>query len=262
MSSSSKRDWTRIDGPLFVEQSGERSTNSQVLLHGFTQTSRSWDRYVELLRPEQSIIRVDAPGHARSSTVAADLTTTSQMVVEQCGFGDYIGYSMGARLALHIALLHPESVRRLVLISGSPGLRTGDERHARRQSDELLAQEIAEIGVNRFVDKWLSNPLFSGLTSTQEEIQDRLRNSVEGLASSLRLSGTGNQESLWDQLQDLTMPVLVIVGEKDQKFHQIGHEMKSHIGSNAQLVEIKNAGHSLHLEQTKDFQIAVDEFLR
>lgn len=262
MSSSSKRDWTRIDGPLFVEQSGERSTNSQVLLHGFTQTSRSWDRYVELLRPEQSIIRVDAPGHARSSTVAADLTTTSQMVVEQCGFGDYIGYSMGARLALHIALLHPESVRRLVLISGSPGLRTGDERHARRQSDELLAQEIAEIGVNRFVDKWLSNPLFSGLTSTQEEIQDRLRNSVEGLASSLRFSGTGNQESLWDQLQDLTMPVLVIVGEKDQKFHQIGHEMKSHIGSNAQLVEIKNAGHSLHLEQTKDFQIAVDEFLR
>ena len=58
------------------------------------------------------------------------------------------------------------------------------------------------------------------------------------------------------------MPVLLIVGEKDQKFLQIGHEMKSHIGTNAQLVEIKNAGHSLHLEQTKDFQLAVDKFLR
>ncbi len=262
MSNSSSRSWTNIEGSLYVEQSGDRSTTSQVLLHGFTQTSRSWNRYIDLIDPQQSIIRVDAPGHSGSSTVAADLTTTAQMVVEQCGFGDYIGYSMGARLALHIALLWPEKVRRLILVSGSAGLRTGDERHARRQSDELLAQEIAEVGVERFVDKWLSTPLFSGLTSTREEVQDRLRNSAEGLASSLRLSGTGNQESLWDQLQDLTMPVLLIVGEKDQKFLQIGPEMKSHIGTNAELVVIENAGHSVHLEQTKDFQMAVDKFLR
>jgi len=261
MSNSSSRGWTSVDGSLYVEQSGDRLTTSQVLLHGFTQTSHSWNRYIDFIDPQQSIIRVDAPGHGGSSTVAVDLTTTAQMVVEQCGFGDYIGYSMGARLALHIALLHPESVRRLVLISGSPGLRTGDERHARSQSDELLAQQIAEVDVERFVEKWLSNPLFLGLTSTQEEIQDRLRNSAEGLASSLRLSGTGNQESLWDQLQDLTMPVLVIVGEKDQKFLQIGHEMKSRIGMNAELVVIENAGHSVHLEQPEHCQSVIESFL-
>ena len=261
MNNSSSRGWTNIAGSLFVEQSGDRLTTSQVLLHGFTQTSRSWNRYIDFIDPQQSIIRVDAPGHGGSSTVAADLTTTAQMVVEQCGFGDYIGYSMGARLALHIALLHPKNVRRLVLVSSSPGLQSPNERLTRVQSDEKLAREIAEIGVATFVEKWLSGPLFAGLTSTPADIQDRLRNSSDGLASSLRLCGTGAQQSLWDRLPELTMPVLLIVGERDQKFLQIGHEMKSRIGMSAELVVIENAGHSLHLEQPGHCQSVIASFL-
>ena len=261
MNNSSSRGWTNITGSLFVEQSGDLLTTSQVLLHGFTQTSRSWNRYIDFIDPQQSIIRVDAPGHGGSSTVAADLTTTAQMVVEQCGFGDYIGYSMGARLALHIALLHPKNVRRLVLVSSSPGLQSPNERLTRVQSDEKLAREIAEIGVATFVEKWLSGPLFAGLTSTPADIQDRLRNSSDGLASSLRLCGTGAQQSLWDRLPELTMPVLLIVGERDQKFLQIGHEMKSRIGMSAELVVIENAGHSLHLEQPGHCQSVIASFL-
>ena len=261
MNNSSSRGWTNIAGSLFVEQSGDRLTTSQVLLHGFTQTSRSWDRYIDFIDPQQSIIRVDAPGHGGSSTVAADLTTTAQMVVEQCGFGDYIGYSMGARLALHIALLRPENIRRLVLVSSSPGLQSPNERLTRVNSDEKLAREIAEIGVATFVEKWLSGPLFAGLTSTPADIQDRLRNSSDGLASSLRLCGTGAQQSLWDRLPELTMPVLLIVGERDQKFLQIGHEMKSRIGMSAELVVIENAGHSLHLEQPGHCQSVIASFL-
>ena len=261
MNNSSSRGWTNIAGSLFVEQSGDRLTTSQVLLHGFTQTSRSWNRYIDFIDPQQSIIRVDAPGHGGSSTVAADLTTTAQMVVEQCGFGDYIGYSMGARLALHIALLHPKNVRRLVLVSSSPGLQSPNERLTRVQSDEKLAREIAEIGVATFVEKWLSGPLFAGLTSTPADIQDRLRNSSDGLASSLRLCGTGAQQSLWDRLPELTMPVLLIVGERDQKFLQIGHEMKSRIGMSAELVVIENAGHSVHLEQPEHCQSVIASFL-
>jgi 2-succinyl-6-hydroxy-2,4-cyclohexadiene-1-carboxylate synthase len=262
MNSSPKRSWARVPGSLFAEQSGDRSTNSQVLLHGFTQTSHSWDRYIDLLQLDQSIIRVDAPGHANSTTVSADLPTTATMVAQQSGLADYIGYSMGARLALHIALLHPTSVRRLVLVSGSPGLRSPDERSARVQSDEKIAREIAEIGVDRFVEKWLSSPLFAGLTSTPAEIQDRLRNTSEGLASSLRLSGTGTQQSLWERLQDLKMPVLLVVGNDDEKFRQIAHEMKKTIGAQAELAVIKNAGHSVHLEQTHSFQSIVSEFLK
>jgi 2-succinyl-6-hydroxy-2,4-cyclohexadiene-1-carboxylate synthase len=261
MNSSSKRSWSRVPGSLFAEQSGDRSTVSQVLLHGFTQTSRSWDRYIDLLQPEQSIIRFDAPGHANSTSVSADLPTTATMVAEQGAKADYIGYSMGARLALHIASLHPESVRRLVLISGSPGLRSPSERSARVQSDEKLALEILEIGVEKFVAKWLSAPMFAGLISTSADIQDRLRNTAEGLASSLRTSGTGSQQSLWDRLSELSMPVLLIVGENDQKFRQINSEMKNLISSQTELVTIQNAGHAVHLEQPKQCVSVIANFL-
>jgi len=261
MNSSSKRSWSRVPGSLFAEQSGDRSTVSQVLLHGFTQTSRSWDRYIDLLQPEQSIIRFDAPGHANSTSVSADLPTTATMVAEQGAKADYIGYSMGARLALHIALLHPDSVRRLVLISGSPGLRTPAEQIERQQSDEHLAQEIIQVGVSHFVSKWLSNPMFSNLVSTEGDIKDRLRNSVDGLVSSLRLSGTGSQQSLWDRLSELSMPVLLIVGENDQKFRQINSEMKNLISSQTELVIIQNAGHAVHLEQPKQCVSVIANFL-
>lgn len=261
MNSSSKRSWSRVPGSLFAEQSGDRSTVSQVLLHGFTQTSRSWDRYIDLLQPEQSIIRFDAPGHANSTSVSADLPTTATMVAEQGAKADYIGYSMGARLALHIALLHPDSVRRLVLISGSPGLRTLAEQIERQQSDEHLAQEIIQVGVSQFVSKWLSNPMFANLVSTEGDIKDRLRNSVDGLVSSLTMSGTGSQQSLWDRLSELSMPVLLIVGENDQKFRQINSEMKNLISSQTELVIIQNAGHAVHLEQPKQCVSVIANFL-
>ena len=261
MNSSSKRSWSRVPGSLFAEQSGDRSTVSQVLLHGFTQTSRSWVRYIDLLQPEQSIIRFDAPGHANSTSVSADLPTTATMVAEQGAKADYIGYSMGARLALHIALLHPDSVRRLVLISGSPGLRTPAEQIERQQSDEHLAQEIIQVGVSQFVSKWLSNPMFANLVSTEGDIKDRLRNSVDGLVSSLTMSGTGSQQSLWDRLSELSMPVLLIVGENDQKFRQINSEMKNLISSQTELVIIQNAGHAVHLEQPKQCVSVIANFL-
>jgi 2-succinyl-6-hydroxy-2,4-cyclohexadiene-1-carboxylate synthase len=261
MNSSSKRSWSRVPGSLFAEQSGDRSTVSQVLLHGFTQTSRSWDRYIDLLQPEQSIIRFDAPGHANSTSVSADLPTTATMVAEQGAKADYIGYSMGARLALHIASLHPESVRRLVLISGSPGLRTNAEQIERQRSDEQLAREIRQVGVSQFVSKWLSNPMFANLVSTEGDIKDRLRNSVDGLVSSLTMSGTGSQQSLWDRLSELSMPVLLIVGENDQKFRQINSEMKNLISSQTELVIIQNAGHAVHLEQPKQCVSVIANFL-
>ena len=103
--------------------------------------------------------------------------------------------------------------------------------------------------------------MFKGLMSTPADIEDRLRNTPEGLASSLRLAGTGTQESLWERLHDLKMPVLLIVGNDDDKFRQIGNEMKNCIGANAELCVIDNAGHSVHLEQTHSFHSVVSEFL-
>jgi 2-succinyl-6-hydroxy-2,4-cyclohexadiene-1-carboxylate synthase len=260
-SSSYSREWTRLSGPLFAEKSGSTSSHHRILLHGFTQTSRSWDQYLELLDPQQLVTRVDAPGHAGSTESSLDLPSAAQALADQCGFGDYVGYSMGARLCLHIACHRPDAVRRLVLISGSPGLRTQVERDERIESDERLAQQVMQEGVESFVTTWLANPMFAGLPKTKTDLLDRMRNTPTGLAASLRMNGTGKQESLWDQLRELSMPVLLVVGENDEKFYRIGQEMKQLIGANAELVAVKDAGHSVHLEQPQVFQRVVENFL-
>jgi len=263
MNPAADSSWHQRNGQLFVE---ERSTDGggtpQVFLHGFTQTSRSWDPYVALLDESTPMLRVDMPGHGRSTHIRADLPATADLIATQCDLGDYIGYSMGGRVALHVALQHPQCVRRLVLISATAGLANPDERQKRRSDDAVLADSIKELGVSQFINQWLAQPLFSRLPTSQADVSDRCRNTAEGLGQSLRDSGTGSQESLWERLHELAMPVLLIVGKEDAKFCKIAHEMKGLIGDNAQLEVIAEAGHTVHLEQSQQVAQLLNRFLQ
>lgn len=262
MSPAADSSWHQRNGQLFVEErSIDGGGTPQVFLHGFTQTSRSWDPYVALLDESTPMLRVDMPGHGLSTHIRADLPATADLIATQCGLGDYIGYSMGGRVALHVALQHPHCVRRLVLISATAGLANPDERQKRRSDDEVLADTIGELGVPQFINQWLAQPMFSRLPTSQSDIIDRCRNTAEGLAQSLRDSGTGSQESLWERLHELAMPALLIVGAEDVKFCNIAHEMKDRIGDNAQLEVITGAGHTVHLEQSQQVAQLLNEFL-
>jgi len=263
MNPATDSSWHQRNGQLFVE---ERSIGGggtpQVFLHGFTQTSRSWDPYVALLDESTPVLRVDMPGHGLSTRIRANLPATADLIAAQCGLGDYIGYSMGGRVALHVALQHPHCVRRLVLISATAGLANPDERQKRRSDDAVLADSVIELGVPQFINQWLAQPLFSRLPTSQADVSDRCRNTAEGLGQSLRDSGTGSQESLWERLHELAMPVLLVVGEEDIKFRNIAHEMKDRIGDNARLEMITEAGHTVHLEQSQQVAQLLNRFLQ
>ena len=159
------------------------------------------------------------------------------------------GYSMGGRLALHVALAHPARVRRLVLVSATAGLADERERAARRAEDEALAAEIETLSIEAFADHWSVQPLFA--TQPPDVVAaaraDRLRNTPAGLAAALRGIGTGAMAPLWDRLGELAMPVLVIVGERDEKFRAIGEAMAAAI-PDGELLLIPGAGHAAHLE--------------
>lgn len=263
MSPTADSSWHQRNGQLFVEErSIDGAGTPQVFLHGFTQTSRSWDPYVALLDQSTPMMRVDMPGHARSTHIRANLPTTADLIATQCGLADYIGYSMGGRVALHVALQRAQCVRRLVLISATAGIADADERQKRRSDDAILADSIMDLGVPQFISQWLAQPMFSGLPTSQADVSDRGRNTVQGLGQSLRDSGTGSQESLWERLPELTMPVLLIVGKEDIKFCNIAHEMKGLIGDNARLEVIAGAGHTVHLEQSQQVAQLLQEFLK
>jgi 2-succinyl-6-hydroxy-2,4-cyclohexadiene-1-carboxylate synthase len=243
------RSWTTRPTTLHTEEStGSQDEHRLILLHGFTQTSGSWNGLVDALGDGPTICRVDAPGHGHSPILDDDLFGVARRVIQAAGEGVYVGYSMGARVLLHAAL-GTTAMRGLVLIGGTPGIEDDDERADRRESDRLLAQRISVEGVDAFLDWWLSQPLFAGLTPTIDDLRERRLNSVEGLVSSLRHCGVGEQTPLWDRLSSIRIPVLVMAGSHDTKFDAIGRRMTESIGANATFVSVPDAGHAAHLER-------------
>lgn len=232
-----------------------------VLVHGFTQTARCWGPLLDDLARDHEVVAVDAPGHGGSSSIAVDLWKAGELIGDVGGHGDYVGYSMGGRMLLHLALQNPHLVRRMVLISTTAGLDTEAERASRIQADTALAERLELVGLDAFIDEWLSGPLFSGLAPTDAEREARLGNTMNGLCSSLLLAGTGTQTPLWDQLGSLTMPVLVVAGTEDTKFTALARRLLDAIGPNAELLPIEGAGHCVHLEQPREFTIHLREWL-
>jgi 2-succinyl-6-hydroxy-2,4-cyclohexadiene-1-carboxylate synthase len=223
-----------------------------VLVHGFTQTARSWDPIVARLGDVVEAVAVDAPGHGSAADVVADLWQAADHVVAAGGRGTYVGYSMGARICLHAALAHASAIERLVLVSGTAGIEDPAERASRRRADEELAASIERDGVDAFLKRWLDQPLFASLPVAARQVEDRRRNTAAGLASSLRHAGTGTQEPVWLRLPELAMPVLLVVGAADAKFRALAERMHALI-PDAGLAVVPGAGHTAHLEAPDTF---------
>lgn len=234
-----------------------------VLLHGFTQTGRLWGPFAARLGRDRQLVRVDLPGHGGSSAVRADLATTGALVVAAGGPGpfDLLGYSLGARVALHAALAAPRLVRRLVLLAATPGIADPTSRDQRRAGDDALADDLESSGdVSGFLERWLAGPLFAGLPAQVAGLDERARNSAGGLAASLRLAGTGTQAPLWDRLGELTMPTLLVVGADDHRFGATAVAMAAGLPA-AALSVVPGAGHAAHLHQPAVTARVVDHWL-
>lgn len=219
-----------------------------VFVHGFTQTANSWKPIAARFAADgYEAVVVDAPGHGGSADVHVDLRRGADMLTTLCGFGAYIGYSLGGRLCLHAALLHPHLVRGLAVVGASPGIADDADRAVRRTTDNTLADHLEQVGTDAFLDEWLAQPLFAGLVVTDEQRADRLSNTPLGLASSLRLAGAGAQASLWPRLRELRMPVLTIAGELDAKYNAIGRQIAASV-PDGRFEGIVGTGHAAHLQ--------------
>lgn len=250
--------------PLHVELHGLPEAPPErkvVLVHGFTQTNRSWQPLLPRLTAGRQVVTVDAPGHGSSPQDGVDLGEGARLLGEAGGEAAYVGYSMGGRLALHLALSEPRLVRRLVLIGATAGIDADHEREARRAADQALAEELERGGLDPFLDRWLANPLFATLSEDDAGIDDRRRNTVSGLAASLRRMGTGTQEPLWGRLSQLHMPALMVAGERDEKFTATAHRLAAAWGGDARVGIVAGAGHACHLERPRTFCDLVIPFL-
>ena len=226
-----------------------------VLLHGFTQTGRLWGPVGEYLAQAHTTVALDLPGHAGSDSVRADLPTTASLVAEavRATVGsepcDLLGYSLGARVALHVVTGTDLDVGRVVFIGVHPGIEGAEQRERRKGADDATADLLEASGdVGAFVDSWLAGPLFERLSDDAAARSERLRNSATGLASSLRLCGTGTQAPLWDRLPSVRQPVLALAGSDDQRFAANALRVARLVPS-AVATLVPGGGHAVHLAQ-------------
>ena len=229
-----------------------RMRETLVLLHGFTQTGRSWSPVLAALGPARyRAIAPDLRGHGESG--ARRPIGFAEVVGDVLGAADgdftLVGYSQGGRIALHVALAAPERIRRLVLVSTTAGIQDPKERAARREADELLAARMEGHGMEAVARAWAAQALFSGQTDEVRELAhaDRLRNDPVNLAAALRGIGTGVMEPVWDRLHELRMPVAVVVGERDEKFVALGRRLADGL-PDASFTVVPGTGHALPLE--------------
>jgi 2-succinyl-6-hydroxy-2,4-cyclohexadiene-1-carboxylate synthase len=228
-----------------------------VLLHGFTQTSACWGPAATgLAAAGHELAALDLPGHGARAAEAVGLDDGAPTLAEAGGPGTWVGYSLGARWALAVALARPEVVHRLVLIGGTAGIEDPDERARRRAEDEDRAARLEAIGVDAFVAEWVALPLFADIPPEHRCDDARRSNTVAGLASSLRRAGQGAVAPMWDRLHEVRAPVLVVAGERDPRYTALGERLVAAL-PDASLAVVAGAGHAVHLERPDAFLDAV-----
>jgi 2-succinyl-6-hydroxy-2,4-cyclohexadiene-1-carboxylate synthase len=223
-----------------------------LLLHGFTQTGRGWDEVVRHLGGERyRPLAPDLRGHGsagarRPIDMASCVADVAALVPGRFALA---GYSMGGRIALHVALAHPDRVSRLVLVSTTAGIEDDGERAARRERDEALADWIEDHEIDEIADRWGAQPLFADQSPQVAAVAraDRLRNDLGGLAASLRGIGTGVMAPVWERLGELSMPVAVLAGARDAKFVALAQRLAAALPE-GRLTIVAGAGHALTLE--------------
>ncbi len=213
------------------------------LVPGFTLTTRSWEAVERALPRDWDVQAIEVPD-------GLDFVATADTIAHRGGRGIWVGYSIGARLCVRLALDNPSLVDGLVLVSGSAGIRNAGQREARIADDERRAQELERDGMDVFLERWLDQRLFESLPRDAAMLEERKRgNTVRRLSHQLRSLGQGAQEPLWDRLSELEMPVLLVAGSYDRAYSNVAREMADAIGPQATVVIVERSGHSVPLEQ-------------
>jgi 2-succinyl-6-hydroxy-2,4-cyclohexadiene-1-carboxylate synthase len=252
---------------------GEADGVPVVLLHGFLGCARDFGPIVDTLACHHRCLALDLPGHGEAPAPAPGrgnpffgVVDVLAGILELGGIRHFhvVGYSMGGRVALGLAVKYPDRVGRAVLMGSSPGLETPSARQERAAADRARADSLEQDDFDRFLSDWYDMPLFGGLKSHPgfaDMLARRRHGDPRQMAAALRALSVGVQPSLWPDLADLSTPLRVLAGERDPKYVALAERMATEGGA-IECVIVPDAGHSVHIEQPDAVSRLVREFLR
>lgn len=229
-----------------------------LFLHGFTGSPASFDPIAARLASSCRILRPFLSGHGPEGRIVptfdAEVDRLAAFVrAEAASDLHVLGYSLGARVALGLALRAPELVRRLTLVGASAGIEDPEERHARATADDALAALLMSEGLEAFAGRWEAQPLFATQAELPEPIRagrqrERRAHDPDALAAALAALSKGRMPSLWPRLSEIAVPVALVVGERDPKFRAEATRMAERL-PRATVHVVGGAGHDVGLEQ-------------
>jgi 2-succinyl-6-hydroxy-2,4-cyclohexadiene-1-carboxylate synthase len=242
---------------------GEREQPVILFLHGFMGSWQDFAAVAKLAQARFCCLLLDLPGHGKTQVIndcedqmsevaIAIIELLNQLSIKQCFL---VGYSMGGRLALYLTIYFPEYFFKVILESASPGLENELARKNRIEQDLKLSRQLKSQELSLFIQNWYDNPLFilfAQHPDYRQAIALKLNNNPSQLARSLRNLGLGMQPSLWDQLEDIQTPILLIVGELDQKFIAINQRI-TRLSPQFKIKIVKNTDHNVHFERSIKF---------
>lgn len=238
---------------------------THVLLHGFLGLPESWNEIAGGIADARRVVRPTLFGHGPRAWSLDEAPATFEDEVdrlareldqERVSRAHLVGYSMGARVALVLALRHPHLVSRLTLVSGHAGLHDEAERRERALADDRLASELRQDGLPAFVRRWEALPLFA----TQDRLPPavrarhrarRLSHREPVVARALEILSPGRMPLVTPRLGELPVPVSLVVGALDPKFVGIARAIAPLFPS-ARVHVIDDAGHDPCLERPRE----------
>lgn len=234
------------------------------LLHGFTQSERSWHEVVSMMPDGWKWIMPDLRGHGETRVRPGAPHTMDACSSDLELLWDHlaiprthlVGYSMGGRLALHVAATRPDRILSLLTIGAHAGL-DEDARDGRRRGDEALAQRIEQDGLEAFVSYWSNLPMFAGLerrgpSFVAQVRAERMNNRAAGLAESLRGMGAGAMRPVWGELANVRCPCTFVAGQLDHGYVASARLLATSV-PDARVVVVQRAGHTVHQERPEAF---------
>jgi 2-succinyl-6-hydroxy-2,4-cyclohexadiene-1-carboxylate synthase len=234
-----------------------------VFLHGFLGTPAAWDEVIAAL-PGVAAIAPALPGHSHTPATGNSFDDAVAAFTRALPDGPctLAGYSLGARIALALALRHPDRFPRAILCGVHPGLDDDALSAARAAEDDRLAARILSHGLPAFVDDWERLPLFATQSDAMRARQrpHRLSHDPSGIAWALRTFSLGRMPNRFPQLARSSPSLLLLTGERDEKFSALAKRITA-IDAHAIHRAIPGAGHNAALESPREFAHAMREFL-